>query len=134
MGGGPYLFDPTCVHQHDSVGHGHRLDLIMCHIDHGDAKPQLKATDLDPHFVAQFRVEVGERLIHQADRLLADNGARKRHALTLSARQLRGPSIKHVTKADEFADTLQAHITFASRDPAHPKPEDDIIPYCEVRK
>ncbi len=48
----------------------------------------LQRPDLAPHLLAQLRVEVGERLVHQADRRLGDDRAAERHALLLAAGEL----------------------------------------------
>ena len=48
----------------------------------------LQGADLAAHLAAQLRVEVGERLVHQAHRPLGDDGAAERHALLLAAGEL----------------------------------------------
>ena len=83
------LLDAPAVQQDHPIGHRHRLDLIVRHVDHRDAELALQCADLLAHFGAQLRVEVRQRLVHQAHRRLVDDRAAQRHALLLSARQLR---------------------------------------------
>ena len=70
-GGRGVLLDAAAAHQDHLVRHGHRLDLIVGDIQHGHAEAALQGADFAPHLDAQLRVEVGERLVHQADRRLA---------------------------------------------------------------
>ncbi len=61
----------------------------MGDVDHRHAEAGLQRADLDPHLVAQLRVQVGKRLVHQTDGVLGDDGAGQRHALALAAGKLR---------------------------------------------
>ena len=88
------LLDAARSQQHDLVRHAHRLDLVMRDVDHGHAELPLQRADLAPHLLAQLRVEVRQRLVHQADRRLGDDRAAERDALLLSARKLRRLAIE----------------------------------------
>ena len=50
----------------------------------------MELDDLRAGLHAQFRVEVGQRLVEQEDLRLAHDGAAHRHTLALAARQLLG--------------------------------------------
>lgn len=74
------------AHDDDAVGQRQRLFLVMCDIDGRRADQFVNAPDFGAHLDPQFGVEVRQRLIHQHQRRLDDDGARDRHALLLSAR------------------------------------------------
>jgi hypothetical protein len=56
------------------------------------------APDLGAHLQPQLGVEVGQRLVHQHQRRLDDDGARDGHALLLAARQLAGQLVRLVVQ------------------------------------
>ena len=84
------LLDAARAHQHDAIGHRHRLDLVVRHVHHRDAELALQRADLDAHLGAQLRVEVRQWLVHQANGRLRDDRAPERDPLLLTARQLAG--------------------------------------------
>ena len=112
LGGRRVLFDPAVAQQHDLVGHAHGLGLIVRHVQHGDAEAALQRQDLPPHVGAQLRVEVRQRLIHQADRRLGHDGAPQCDALLLAAGKL--------GRACGRADAPMPRISTARCQPARP--------------
>jgi hypothetical protein len=58
------------------------------HVDDGELELLLQFAQFAAHLLAQLRVEVGQRLVHQADLRLRDQGAAERDALLLAAREL----------------------------------------------
>ena len=52
------LLQRSAAHHRDPVGHRHRLDLIVRHINRRDARGPLEASNLDPHLAAQAGVEL----------------------------------------------------------------------------
>ena len=79
------LLDLAVAQHDDLVGQGHRLDLVVGDVDHRRAELLVKPCDLDAHGNAQFRVEVGQRLVEQEHIGLAHDGAADRDALALAA-------------------------------------------------
>jgi len=69
------LLQDAHAHDGDPVTHRHRLDLVVGHVDRRRPEIVLELCDLGAHLHAQLRVEVRERLVHQEDLRLADNGA-----------------------------------------------------------
>ena len=61
------LPQPAAQDDGDPVRHGHRLDLVVRHVDEGRAELAVKLRDLGAHVHAQLGVEVAERLVHQED-------------------------------------------------------------------
>src|SRR2546427_333960 len=80
---------PAAGEQDHAIGHRHRLDLIVRDIDHADAEFALQVANLLPHLLAQLRIEIRQRFVHQAHQRFRDDGAAKRDALLLAARELR---------------------------------------------
>ena len=77
------------VAQHDDpVGERQRLVLVVRDVDRGRAERVVDAADLGPHLEAQLGVEVRQRLVHQDERRLDDDGARDGDALLLAAGEL----------------------------------------------
>src|ERR1700730_10890818 len=70
-----YLLHQAVLHDDDTVAQGHRLDLVVGHVDRGRAELVMKLFELDAHLDAQFGVEVRQRLIEQKDLWMADDGA-----------------------------------------------------------
>src|SRR5437773_1391905 len=120
--------------QDHAVGHRHRLDLIMSNIDHGDAELALQVTDLLPHLLAQLRIEIGERLVHQAHQRFRDDGAAKRDALLLAARELRWLAIEQLGQPEQSSDALQPPVALAVIDFANPEPKDNVFGDAKMRK
>ena len=83
-----HLLQDPVAHHRDPVGHRHRLDLIVRHIDRRDARGPLQPGDLDPHLTAQAGVEIGERLVHQKRPGVTHQRPSHRDALALSSREL----------------------------------------------
>ncbi len=78
----------AAVQYGDSIAHAHRLRLIVGYENGSDAQRVRKLRQFVPHFLAEQRVERGQRFIKQnADRLHRD-GAGERHALLLTAGKL----------------------------------------------
>ena len=104
------LLDPAVPHQHDLVRHGHGLDLVVRDVEHGHAEAPLQGADLAPHLDAQLRVEVRQRLVHEADLRLGDDGAAERDALLLPARELRGLALEELFQAEDAGGALEALV------------------------
>ena len=80
----------TCIHHGDAVRHGHRLDLVVRHVDEGRAEALVQLGELGAHVDAQLRVEVRQRLVHEEHVRMPDHGAAERDALALAAGELGG--------------------------------------------
>ncbi len=79
------LLDPPAVHHRDEIGGGHRLRLVMGHVDRGVAVGVVQAADLEAHLLAQIGVEIRQRLVEEQRLRLDDEGAGERDALLLAA-------------------------------------------------
>ncbi len=82
------LLDDAFAHDDDMVGHGHRLDLVVGHVDRGRMQPVVQRADFLAHVDAQRRIEVGQRLVEQERLRMADDGAAHGDALALATGKL----------------------------------------------
>ena len=64
------------------------LGLIVRHVNGGGPEPSLELRELRAHLDAELGVEVGERLVEEEHRRLANDRATHRHSLALPAREL----------------------------------------------
>ena len=109
------LLHMPVAQQDHLVGHGHGLGLVVGHIEHGDPEPALEVEDLAPHLGAELRVEVRQRLVHQAHRRLGHDRPPQRHALLLAARKLRRAPRQQVPDPQHRRRPLQPELSFGCR-------------------
>ena len=96
-------------HHRNPVAERHRLDLIVGHVDHRGAEPALDPGYLGAHLHAQFRVEVGQRLVHEERGRVADDRPAHRDPLPLAAGQVGRLAVQvlgQVKDAGGLADLL----------------------------
>ena len=78
------LHDPA-AHDHDPVAEGHGLGLVVGDVDGRGAEALLQPRHLGAHLDAQLGVEVGQRLVHEERRRVADDRAAHGDPLALAA-------------------------------------------------
>ena len=94
------LLDAPVVEHGDAVRHRQRLALVVRDVDHRDAEPLVQADELVLHALAQLLVERAERLVEQDQLRLEHERAGERHALLLSAGELRRPARAEAAELD----------------------------------
>ena len=82
------LLDIALVEHGDAIGQGQCLFLVMGDVDGCDAELALHLLQLIAQLNAQFRVQIGQRLVHADDAWSGDEGAGDGDALLLTAGQL----------------------------------------------
>ena len=80
------LLQHAPVKQRHAMRQGHRLHLVVRHVDGGGSELRLHVFELGPHVATQLGVEVGERLVHEEGGRTPDDGARERDPLALATR------------------------------------------------
>ena len=93
------LLDAAGTHHGDPRRPGHRLDLVVRHIDDRRAEFLVQALELDAHLGAQLGIQVGQRLVEQKDLGLLHQRAADRDALALAAGELRRLAIEQVARS-----------------------------------
>ena len=84
----------TVTQDRDAIAHGHRLNLVVGDVNGGGAQSPLQSGDLIAGLHPQFRVQVGQRFVHQEHLRSAHDRAPHRHPLALSAGQILGFAIQ----------------------------------------
>ena len=123
------LLDATVAQQNDLIRHAHRLGLIVRDVQHGDAQTALQRQNLPSHIGAQLGVQIRQRLIHQADRRLGDDGAAERDTLLLAAGQLSRLAMQQRSDAEDVHGAGEA----ASRVPAAERAWPSVRTRCSRR-
>jgi hypothetical protein len=124
---------------HDPIRERQRLGLIVSHVDHRRPDLQTQALDLEAHLVAQLRVEVGQRLVHQHQVRPQRERAGERDTLLLTARQLARVAIAvrlHANRGQRSRDgRVDASVTTlaGAATPARAQPEREVVPHPHVR-
>ena len=126
------LQQPTVHHCH-AVGHGHRLQLVMSHIDDGGIQVLVEPLEFRPHLPAQLRIQIRQRLIHQECPRIAHQRAPQRHALLLAAGKLAWPALEQVFDIEYLGRRAHLHIDVGPRHLPHFKREGEILEHRLIR-
>ena len=95
----------------------------------------MQVAHLDLHLLAQLLVERRQRLVHQQDARLEDDGAGERDALALAARELVDVAVAEPAELHELEHLLRrASAISALRDPAQPQGIGDVAGDRHVRE
>ena len=84
----PDLLNDAVAHDDDAIGHRHRLDLVVRHVDRRCLQPLVQLLDLGAHLHAQLGVEIRKRLVEEEHLRIAHDRPPHRDALTLAAGEL----------------------------------------------
>ena len=106
------LHDVPVLHQHDVVGHGHGLGLVVRDVDGRNAQLELDLLELVAHLIAQLRVEIAQRLIEQEHLRVAHQRAAQRNALALSAGELRRAAVEQLLDGEHFCHVIYPLVNF----------------------
>src|SRR4029434_11051681 len=91
--GGANLLDKAITHDHNTVAHGHRFQLVMGYVHHRGIKTVVQFDELGPHVHAQLGIQVAQRLIKEKHFRLPHNGPPHRHTLPLTTGELLAPAV-----------------------------------------
>jgi hypothetical protein len=83
--------------------------------------------NLAAHLVAQLRVEIRQRLVHQAHRLLGDDRPSERHTLLLAAGELVRLALEQFREAEQFGHTSKALLLLRLARLSHLQAEQDVL-------
>src|SRR5207244_13349510 len=112
---GPDLLKQPIAHHGDAVAHGHGLDLVVGDVDGSRARELWQAGDVRARLDAELGVQVRERFVHEEDRRLPDNGAPKRYALALAARESLGLTVEELVEAKDLPRVRDAPLDLILR-------------------
>ena len=121
------LLQEAVAHDGDAVAHGHRLDLIVGHVDDGGAEALVQPRDFRACVHSQLGVEVGERLVQEEDGGLAYHGPAERHALPLAARELAGLALEQSLDVEQRRGFFDAGVELRARRFAQGQPKGEVF-------
>ena len=93
----------------------------------------LQLDDVSPGLHPQRGVEVGERLVHQEDEGLADDGPGQGHPLALPARQLPRLAVEQAAQPERLRRLLDLDRALGLVHPALAQRELDVLRHRQVR-
>jgi len=129
----PDLNQAAAVEHGDSVRRRHRLRLIMGNVNRGDFEFFVQPADLEAHLLAQIRIQVAQRLVHQKNLRLHNQSPRQGHSLLLPARQLRRIAIFQIRQAHD-AEQLRNFVgAFQLREFFKLESVSDVLRHRHVR-
>jgi hypothetical protein len=104
------LLQHALVHDRDLVGHRHRFDLIVRHVNGGGAVLDVNMLQLGAHLLAQLGVECADRLVHQHRFGPPHEGPPDRDALHVATRQSRRALVEPMLDTQGFGDLAHTLI------------------------
>jgi hypothetical protein len=124
------LLQPASVHYRHPPTQSHRLSLIVRHINRRRPQPLVEPLQLAPQLQPQARVQVGQRLVQQKNRRLADQGPSQGNTLAFTARQLPRQSIEQVLDLQHLscASNLLANRSPTGRVSGRPRRSGQPVP------
>ena len=99
---GADLLNEAVAHDDDAVAERHGLDLIVRDVDKGRVDLLAQLDDLRAHLVAQLRVKVRQRFVHQEHLGVAHDGAADGDALALTAGERLGLAVEVLGDVQNF--------------------------------
>ena len=99
---GGHLLQHALLEDGHAVAEGHRLGLVVGHVDRGDAQAALHLGDLGAHLTAELGVQVGQRLVEQERVGLADQRTAHGHTLALTAGEVAGLAVQVVVELEHL--------------------------------
>jgi hypothetical protein len=96
-------------------------------------KAVLQLDDLGARLHAQLCVEVRQRLVHEVDRRLPDDGASHRHALALATRQVLGLAIEERREVEDARRLANPTRPLLLRHPMLLEREAHVLRHRELR-
>ena len=111
---GADLLEQALAHDGDPLAHRHGLDLVVGDVDHRGPEALVEAGDLGARLDAQLGVEVGQRLVHEEHRGLADDGPAERDALPLAAGELLGLAVEELLELEDAGRLVDPLVDLGS--------------------
>ena len=113
------MHDLSRAHHGHPIGDEQRFFLIVRDVDGGDTELLLKGADLGAEMEPHFRVEIGERLVHQQHIGLDDHGAGQHDALLLTARKLAREAMAEMAEPHQIQHLSHLAIDVAAATAPH---------------
>src|ERR1044071_5662267 len=105
----------------------------MRDVDGGCIEPIMQRPQFTAHNMTEFGVERTEWLVHQESLRLAGDGAAKRYALPIAAREARDRAVKQMGNAQNTRCLIDPVANFRTRSPVALEREADVAPHIHMR-
>ena len=127
------LQQPPVAHDGDPLPEGHRLDLVVGHVERGDAEPVVELRQRGAHPDPELRVEVRKRLVHQERLRLPRDRPAHRDALALAAGELRRPPVEQLAEPEQLRHLVHAALDLRLRRAANLQAVAEVLADGHVR-
>ncbi len=127
------LLEVPVLHHRDPVPHRHRLDLVVGHVDGGDAEVGLQLGDVRAGRHAHLRVEVRQRLVHAEDLRLADDRTAHRDPLALATGECLGLALEELLQVQDAGRLFHALLALIDGHLRHLQREGHVVRNSHVR-
>src|SRR5690554_3742527 len=128
------LLDHTIVEDGNAIRHGERFRLVVGHIDDGYSDRLVYVLDFVLHLLAQVLVQRAQRLVHQDQVGIKDQGPHDRHALLLPAGKLCGPAVAQVAQLNHVEHPLYPFLNLRLRLLSNLQREGEVFGNRHVRE
>jgi hypothetical protein len=126
------LLKQAFAHHGHPVAERHRLDLVVGHVDRGDAQRLLQPGNLRAHLAAQLRVQVGQGLVEEEGLSLADDGTAHGHPLALATGEVGRLALQVLVQLEQIRRLADAFVDLTVRNLGETKRERDVLVDREV--
>ena len=120
------LLDGPVPQHGEPVGHRHRLDLVVGHVQERPSQRPVDAGELGAHLHAQLEVQVRQRLVHQERARVAHQRPPEGDALHLAARQLRRLALHQLLDVQQLGHAGDLRVDLGLRQLARPQRRGDV--------
>jgi hypothetical protein len=121
------LLGYTMVHDGNAIGQRRRLLLIVRHVKDRRTDLAMELAQFLLHFLPQVLVKRSERLVHEQQWRVVNDGPRQCHALLLPARKLGRHAFTKTAQPDHVQHARNASGDLTPWQPAHLKRKGDIL-------
>ena len=122
------LHDLAIVHDHDLIGEGQRLGLVVGHIDHGAADAVMKLLELRSQHPFEMRIDDGERFVEHDDVDVGTHeAAAQRNLLLAVGRQSGGAIAKCSVELEHGGDLAHPLVDLRFAHPAVAQRKGEIV-------
>ena len=132
VGGLADLLDDPVLHDHDGVGHGQGLLLVVGHVDEGDAQLLLHALEFHLHLLAKLKVQGAQRLVQKQHLGLVHQGPGDGHPLLLAAGKLIDPALAVALQVHELQHGFHLPLDLGLGGLLDAQTEGDVVEHIEV--
>src|SRR5207253_4910380 len=127
------LLNPSEVENDDAVAEGHRLDLVVGHVNHGCVETVMQPRNLGARLQAELRIEIRQRFVEQKRCRLANEGASESDALPLSARELPRLALQNLIESKHGCRAPNTLIDFRFREMTQLQAERHVVVHRHMR-